>query len=166
MTVALANHSVIKAIWYWGSAEVRTKHQHIDHGSDFVEGQGTAPPERRILLTIPRIKNRPSPTKYNHLHHCYLTFHHRAVSTSSTPAPVLWKHWGSSARRMMKEKTGLSLTPHSWKRCGEMLSSGRVSGFLLHKKTEGGRINDGYKKGGESCRYLLIQHQHVNNCWM
>ncbi len=26
LTVALANHSVIKAIWYWGSAEVRTKH--------------------------------------------------------------------------------------------------------------------------------------------
>lgn len=36
MTVALANHSVIKAIWYWGSAEVRTKHQHIQQGSDFV----------------------------------------------------------------------------------------------------------------------------------
>lgn len=27
MTVALANHSVIKAIWYWGSAEVRVKNQ-------------------------------------------------------------------------------------------------------------------------------------------
>lgn len=25
LTVALANHSVIKAIWYWGSAEVRTR---------------------------------------------------------------------------------------------------------------------------------------------
>lgn len=24
LTVALANHSVIKAVWYWGSAEVRT----------------------------------------------------------------------------------------------------------------------------------------------
>jgi len=28
LTAALATHSVIKAIWYWGSAEVRTKHVH------------------------------------------------------------------------------------------------------------------------------------------
>lgn len=69
----------------------------------------------------------------------------------------------------MKEKTGLSLTPHSWKRCGETLSSGRVSGYLLHKKTERGKIKDGDKKdvrGGKSCRYSLFQHQHVNNCRM
>lgn len=26
LTAALANHSVIKAIWYWGNAEVKPKH--------------------------------------------------------------------------------------------------------------------------------------------
>lgn len=53
MTVALANHSVIKAIWYWGSAEVRTKHQHIH------QILSERHPESRILSTIPRtLKNR------------------------------------------------------------------------------------------------------------
>lgn len=31
LTMALATHSVIKAIWYWGSSEVRTTDQHIQH---------------------------------------------------------------------------------------------------------------------------------------
>lgn len=61
----------------------------------------------------------------------------RAVSTSSTPAPALWKSCACSAKRTGRGKTGL--TPHSWKRCGEMPSSGRVSGFLRHKKTGGGK---------------------------
>lgn len=50
----------------------------------------------------------------------------------------------------MEGRTGLGLIPRSWKRCGGMLSSGRVSGFLLHKKTGGGQIKDeGDKKDRE-----------------
>ena len=51
LTAALANHSVIKAVWYWGSAEVRTKHQHIHQCSYLTCGKQPLSPALTLLLS-------------------------------------------------------------------------------------------------------------------
>lgn len=122
MTVALANHSVIKAIWYWGSAEVRAEHQHLHQCSNLHS-------EKRGVC-------RPCATVFSPAL-CLLA--NRAASTSSTPAPAPWKPCACPVQRRTEGRTGLM--PPSWRTCGEVPSSGRVSGFQLHKET-GGRMKE------------------------
>lgn len=138
LTAALANHSVIKAIWYWGSPEVRTERlysragwsvllcMHFYHSmmlrSVFVGKNNLIRAIQCFLIHRLLLK----------LRFWFVTFCCRAVSTSSTPAPVHWRPCACSARRTRRRLTGL-IGP-SWEKCGETLSSGRASGFLLHEE--------------------------------
>lgn len=101
MTLALATHSVIKAIWYWGSAEVSAQSQVPQREKQLSDTCNCLLP--RVVSTC----STPAPTPWK---------------PSSCSAKGM-------SRGAEKERTGITL--RFWKKCGEMLCNGRPFGFLL-----------------------------------